>query len=120
MSRLKSLIIFIFVLFFAVNTFAQTKERQEIPDKYKWNLTDLYASVKDWKGAKVDISTNIDKIEAYKGKIAQDAETLLQAMDLYFNTLKEFYRFYTYSSLLADQNLSISSNQALRQEASTL
>lgn len=120
MSRLKSPIIFIFILFFAINTFAQTKERQEIPDKYKWNLTDLYASVKDWKGAKVDISANIDKIESYKGKLAQDAETLLQAMDLYFNTLKEFYRFYTYSSLLADENLSISSNQELRQEASTL
>ena len=120
MSRLKSSVIFIFVLFLTVNTFAQTKERQEIPDKYKWNLTDLYASVKDWKDAKVDISTNIDKIESYKGKLAQNSETLLEAMDLYFNTLKEFYRFYTYSSLLADENLSISSNQALRQEASTL
>jgi oligoendopeptidase F len=120
MPRLKSYLIVIITLLFVVNSFPQTKERKEIPEKYKWNLTDLFASVADWKSAKTDVSSNIDKIESYKGKLDQDAGTLLNAMDLYFNTLKEYFRFATYSGLLADEDLSISSNQALRQEASTL
>ena len=120
MNRLKSYLTFLFSLVFVITSFAQTKQRNEIPDKYKWNLKDLFASTAEWKNAKDDISGNIDKIESYKGKLDKDAETLLNAMDIYFNTLKEYYRFSTYSGLLADEDLSISSNQALRQEASTL
>ena len=120
MLRLKTYLIVILTLIFAMNSFPQTKERKEISDKYKWNLTDLYKTVADWKSAKSEISSNIDKIESYKGKLDQDAATLLNSMDLYFNTLKEYFRFSTYSGLLADEDLSISSNQALRQEASTL
>ncbi len=120
MLRLKSYLIVILAVMFVVTSFPQTKERKEIPEKYKWNLSDLYASVADWKSAKTEISSNIDKIESYKGKLDQNAETLLNATDLFFNTLKEYFRFSTYSGLLADEDLSISSNQALRQEASTL
>ena len=120
MNRLKSYLIILFSLIFVITSFAQTKQRNEISDKYKWNLTDLFASAAEWKSAKEDISSNIDKIESYKGKLDKDAQTLLNAMDVFFNTLKEYYRFSTYSGLLADEDLSISSNQALRQEASTL
>ncbi len=120
MKQLKSYIVFIFIVMFVVTSFAQTKERKEIPEKYKWNLTDLFPSINEWKAAKVDISAGIDKFEQYKGKLGQDAQTLVKAMDLYFNTLKEYFRFAVYSGLLADEDLSISSNQALRQESSTL
>ncbi len=120
MLRLKTYLIVILTLLFVINSFPQTKERKDISEKYKWNLTDLYATVADWKSAKSEISSNIDKIESYKGKLDQDAATLLNSMDLYFNTLKEYFRFSTYSGLLADEDLSISTNQALRQEASTL
>lgn len=120
MTRLKSYLTIIFTVLFIVTSFPQTKERNQIPEKYKWNLNDLYTSIDSWKSAKTDISSNIDKIETYKGKLDQDSKTLLDAMNLYFNTLKEYFRFSTYSGLLADEDLSISSNQALRQEASTL
>lgn len=120
MMRLKTYLILVFTVLFMVSSFPQTKERNQIPEKYKWNLNDLYTSIDSWKSVKTDISSNIDKIEAYKGKLDQDSKTLLDAMNLYFNTLKEYFRFATYAGLLADENLSISSNQALRQEASTL
>lgn len=120
MLRLKTYLTIILMLMFVIDSLPQTKERKEIPDKYKWSLTDLFASVDDWKSAKSDISSNIDKIESYKGKLDQDASTLLNATDLFFNTLKEYFRFSTYSGLLADQDVSISANQALRQEASSL
>jgi oligoendopeptidase F len=120
MIRLKSYFIILFTVLFVITSFPQTKERKEIPENYKWNLTDLYPSLADWQNAKKDVSSNIDKIESYKGKLDEDAGTLLDAMNVYFNTLKEFFRFTIYASLLADQDLANSENQALRQEASTL
>ena len=120
MIRLKSYLIILFTVLFVITSFPQTKERKEIPENYKWNLTDLYPSLADWQNAKKDVSSNIDKIESYKGKLDKDAGTLLDAMTDYFNTLKEFFRFTIYAGLLADQNLANSENQALRQEASTL
>jgi oligoendopeptidase F len=120
MIRLKFYTIALLTLLFVITSYAQTKERKDIPENYKWKLTDLFASVADWKNAKEDISRNIDKIESYKGKLDSDAGTMLDAMHLYFGTLKEFFRFSIYSGLLADEDLSISSNQALRQDASTL
>lgn len=120
MNRLNSFAIVILSMLFVITTYSQTKERKEIPENYKWKLTDLYPSEAEWRNSKKDISKNIDIVESYKGKLDKDAETLLSAMDTFFNTLKEYYRFSTYSGLLADENLSISSNQAMRQEASTL
>ncbi|HEY6907181.1 MAG TPA: oligoendopeptidase F, partial [Ignavibacteriaceae bacterium] len=120
MNRLNSFAIVILTMLFVVTTYSQTKERKEIPENYKWKLTDLYPSASEWRNSKEDISKNIDVVESYKGKLDKDAETLLSAMDTFFNTLKEYYRFSTYSGLLADEDLSISSNQAMRQEASTL
>ncbi len=120
MRQLKSYLTVLLTLIFIITSFAQTKERKDIPQNYKWNLTDLYSSVGDWKTAKEDISTKIDKIESFKGKLDRDAGTLLDAMTTYFGALKEYFRFSTYSGLLADEDLSVSPNQELRQEASTL
>ncbi len=120
MNRLKSYTIVLFTLLFVITSFAQTKERKEIPENYKWKLTDLYTSIAEWKNAKEDISKNIDKVESYKGKLDKDAQALLDAMNIYFSTVKEYYQFSSYSGLLADEDVSIASNQALRQDASTL
>ena len=117
MRQLKSYLTVLLTLIFIITSFAQTKERKDIPQNYKWNLTDLYSSVGDWKTAKEDISTKIDKIESFKGKLDKDAGTLLDAMTTYFGALKEYFRFSTYSGLLADEDLSVSPNQELRQEA---
>jgi len=120
MTRLKSYLILAFTTLFIITSFAQTKDRKDIPENLKWNISDLYTSLDSWKAAKEEVSSNIDKIESFKGKLDKDAATMLEAMNVYFNTLKEFIRLSTYSGLLADQDVSIASNQALRQEASTL
>lgn len=120
MKLLKPCLIILLSTLFVMTSFAQTKERKDIPENYKWNLTDLYSSLDEWKSAKEDVSSKIDKIESFKGKLDKDAGTLLDAMNTFFTTLKEFFRFSTYAGMLADQDLSISTNQAYKQEASTL
>lgn len=40
---------------------SQMKVRDEVPDKYKWNLSDLYASDDTWKAEKDRIQKEIQK-----------------------------------------------------------
>jgi oligoendopeptidase F len=45
-----------------VNTYSQ-KARTEIPDKYKWDLSGIYKSDKEWRAAKDAISGKLNEID---------------------------------------------------------
>ena len=119
MPGTKYLIISLLLIsFFAIN--AQTLDRKDVPEKYKWNLQDVYKSVDDWKADFNKITSQINEVEKYKGKLGENAETFYNALTSYFNLQKEFAKLYDYASKLSDENLNISSNQALKQQASNL
>ncbi len=46
----------IFVIITA-DIYPQSPQRKDVPDKFKWNLSDMYKSVEDWK-------SDIQKVEA--------------------------------------------------------
>ena len=114
----KMLIAFLLILTFSIQ--AQILERKDVPEKYTWNLSDMYKNLDDWQQSKKNISKNLDEIAKYKGKLDQDASTLYSALDLYFNTLKEFYLLINYSNTLSDEDLRNSKNQSLNQESMNL
>ena len=72
-----------FIVFFTLNSFGQ-KTRAEIPDKYKWDLTDIYKSDADWRAAKDAIALKLDGVEKFKGTLTASAANLLKCME--FNT----------------------------------
>ncbi len=77
-----------FILLITIH--AQTMERKDIPEKYKWNLQDVYKSIDDWKADYNKINSLIDEVEKYKGKLGENAETFNNALNSYFNLQKEF------------------------------
>ena len=113
-----------FTILFTILSFltiqAQTLDRKEIPEKYKWNLQDVYKSVDDWKSDYNKIESQINEVEQYKGKVGESAETFYNALNSYFSLQKEFAKLYDYASKLSDENLNNSANQALKQKASNL
>lgn len=52
-------------------------KRSEIPEKYKWDLGDIFATPADWEKAFDEISKEYPKLAAYQGKLA-DRDTLLE------------------------------------------
>ena len=119
MPKLKYLIIsFLLIPFFAIS--AQTLDRKDVPEKYKWNLQDVYKSANDWKADYTKATAQINDVEKYKGKLGDNAETFYNALNAYFNLQKEFAKLYDYASKLSDENLNVSANQALKQQASNL
>ena len=99
---------------------AQSRDRSQTPDKYKWNLTDLYPSDAAWRAAKDKLAADAQKLRPYHGQLGKSAATLADALDLQASLVKELGRLYTYASLLADQDTRDSAHEAMRQEMNQL
>jgi oligoendopeptidase F len=95
---------------------AQERDRAKIPDKYKWDLTDIYATKAAWRGAKDKLQAEIPKLGQFQGKLASSASTLADALDLLYAFDKELSRLATYAGMLADQDTRDSEHQGMRQE----
>ncbi|MCR5683753.1 MAG: oligoendopeptidase F [Clostridiales bacterium] len=57
------------------------RKRTEIPEEYKWQFTDLFASPEDWQAAYDACAAAIPSLTALKGTLSQSAESLLKAYD---------------------------------------
>ncbi|MDZ7766362.1 MAG: M3 family metallopeptidase [Melioribacteraceae bacterium] len=117
---IKTSLSFLLLFLFLSNVTAQTKERTEIPEKYKWDLSVLYESVEAWQQAKNQLSEKVEMLDDNKGKLGESAETLYATIDLYFDALKDFYKLIVYANRLYDEDLRKSENQELTQQISNL
>ncbi|MGE5410042.1 MAG: hypothetical protein ACM3MI_03705, partial [Clostridiales bacterium] len=118
--RVKAVILFIILISICMITKAQNIERKDVDPKYKWNLSELYASESDWLKAKDNIQKNIDKVVQYKGKLGQSSESFLNGTKNYFDLMKELNRLSDYASRISDEDLNNSHNQSLVQQATAL
>jgi len=83
-------------------SFSQERDRSKIPDKYKWNLADIYPSEEAWKGAKDKFVVNLGTLEQFRGTLATSAGSLLLCMDAVSNLSKDYARLYVYASMASD------------------
>jgi len=100
--------------------FAQNMERKDVPEKLKWDNSILYKNIDEWQKDKQAIETQIKKISEFKGKLGENANTLYNALRLYFDTYKSFYKLSDYANRVSDEDLRNSENQSLTQITNTL
>ena len=121
MSKQKLVLFYTLVALTVVTSiFPQSPNRSDVPDKYKWNLSDIYPSVTDRKADLNKIETSINDFTAFKGKLGNDSQTFLNALNSYFGMLKIFYKSSTYAGNLSNEDVNISENQALLQQLSSV
>ncbi len=72
--------------------------RSEIPEKYKWNLGDIFATTQDWEDCFAKMSEEYKKLIAYQGKLG-DRDTLLEFLKLSDEIDKDMDRLYCYASM---------------------
>ena len=99
---------------------AASQERSQVPEKYTWNLKDLYPSKGDWKKAKRKVAEKIPSLGAHRGRMGDSAQSLYGALSEVFETKKEVVRLFVYAMQLADQDKRVAENTALVQEAEQL
>jgi oligoendopeptidase F len=78
--------------------------RKDVPDKYKWDLTEFFKDDKDFKKAVEDLKIKIDELKKYKGHI-KDSKMLLEFMDKNIDAISLWEDIYVYAYLINDQEL---------------
>ena len=59
-----------------------TLNRDEIPDKYKWDLNDIYPDWETWEAGLAELETLMDDYAALEGTISQGPQQLFHSFQL--------------------------------------
>jgi len=79
------------------------KNREEIENKYKWNLADLFESDEAWEKAFIQIKESIPVLSAFKGKLS-DKASLIGFFEKEHSVSLLGERLFVYSKMSRDQN----------------
>ena len=98
----------------------RSRLRAEIPDRFKWNLNDIFDGWDAWQGAYAELDRGIDKYAALKGTLAQGPDRLLTAFRLSEQLGQLAYKVWYYPSLLYDTDQRDNTVNARRQQVQIL
>ncbi|HET9599439.1 MAG TPA: oligoendopeptidase F [Anaeromyxobacteraceae bacterium] len=99
---------------------AGAAERVQIPEKYTWNLQDLYPSEAAWGQARDAVAKRIGRLPEHRGKLGASAEALRGALDDVFGTQLEVERVSVYAESVANQDTRQSRPREMKQAAQQL
>lgn len=74
-------------------------ERANVPKEQTWDLTDLFTSTVEWEKELKTVQKDVDEVIAFKGRLGQDAETLLTALETFESFYERLGRVATYAFL---------------------
>ncbi|MBQ6111892.1 MAG: oligoendopeptidase F, partial [Synergistaceae bacterium] len=80
-------------------------ERKDIPDKYKWNLEDIYASFDEWQKSYDSIHERIDALANYAGKLGEGSDVLLAFIKEDESVSLELGKLYSYANMKSHEDL---------------
>src|SRR5215831_5356568 len=104
----------------AVDPTTATLERSAIDDKYKWDLSKMYASMQDWEADYKKVDAMIGEFAAKAGKVEDSAQSLLDALKQRDQINIQLEKVAGFTSLRRDEDMRVSANQALYQRAQNL
>jgi oligoendopeptidase F len=99
---------------------AAAQERKDVPEKYTWNLQDMYASPAAWKEAKEALAKRVPEMAPYKGHLGDSAEKLYGALSTMMGLDKDLVKLMSYASQLNDQDTQVSESLEMLQAAEQL
>ena len=81
------------------------KNREEVPEKYTWDLTTKYKSTKDWELDFNNLKNEINSISKYKNNLVDNADNLYNCLELDTNISTKLEKLYVYAYLKHDEDL---------------
>lgn len=115
-AKIRSWLVILALVSCTAAAMAQERDRAQIPERYKWNLADIYPSDAAWRAAKDALAARLPELRQYQGRLTSSAATLADALEKQSGFDKELSRLYVYASMLADQDTRDSTHQGMRQE----
>lgn len=99
---------------------ARSRNRSEIPDRFKWNVGDIFESWDAWDAGYKQLESGVDQYAALKGTLAGGPEHLLRAFRLAEDLGQLAYRVWYYPSLQYDEDQRNNTINARRQQVQIL
>ena len=82
----------------------EEKTRNEIEDKYKWDLTPIYKSEDDWKKDYEEVKNEIEKVKDFKNTFLKDGKELYKFLVYDEEVSRKLEKLYYYAHLNYDAN----------------
>jgi len=92
--------------------------RDQIDDKYKWDLTAFSPSDEAWEAELTEITEALPSLSQFQGKLATSAETLANCLRLSDSLQSVVHRLYVYANLKRDEDNRVAKYQEMSQRAS--
>jgi oligoendopeptidase F len=99
---------------------SELREREQIPDRFKWDLAHIFADWTEWQRAYDQLETQIGAYAALQGTLAKGADRLLAAMKLLDDIGQLSYKVWYFASLKHDEDQRDNEIDARRQQVQIL
>jgi len=94
--------------------------REDIEEKYKWNINDIYNSVDDWEKDFKWVNDNLNKYRNFAGKLGESPEQLLECLKFDDSIGIRLERLYLYTMLAKDSDLRVGKFQSMDERIKSL
>jgi oligoendopeptidase F len=98
----------------------RSRNRAEIADAHKWDLSHIYPDWDAWNAARAELETRIGEYAALRGTLGRGADRLLAAYQLNDQLGQLAYKVYFFPSLRYDEDQRDNSVNARRQQVQAL
>ena len=95
-------------------------ERDEIAERYKWDLDAMFASDEQWERGLDDIRDGLEEIRAYEGRATADAATLRDLLETYEDVMRSVENVVAYARMRKDEDTRADDAQAMFARAQSL
>jgi len=99
---------------------ARSRNRAEIPDRFKWNVDDIFPNWEAWEGAYKQLEAGINRYAELKGTLAKGPAFLLEAFRQSEALGQLAYRVWYFPSLQYDEDQRDNTINARRQQVQIL
>lgn len=95
-------------------------KRSDIPDEYKWRLSDIYATDSDWEKDYEQIKKEVPQLANMQGTLGKSAANLLACLRLQDKISITLGKLYVYANMKSHEDTTNSTYQAMAGKATTL
>ena len=95
-------------------------ERSAIPEKYKWQLEDIFATEQAWEQTRATAAARIPGLATHRGHLGDSAKALLAGLDAVTAIQMDLAKIYVYASSRSDEDTRLARPRELKQGAQKL
>ncbi len=95
-------------------------EREEIEDRYKWSVDEVYSSREEWEEEKEEVEGLLEEIQGFKGEVMDSGGNLFEVLRLYEEVMRKVSKLSRYASMKKDEDTRVQEYQALYSRTKSL